>query len=281
MSATDPRFVAYVDGVGARVDGNAVKVLLALIVIEAESGAAPGGAFQATIARIEALAELSRQTVMAARDALIEAGVIGRPDAVPGVTGSMMCLPVQNLDLPKGRYHLPFKSAQAAEKPSAEKPSTARANARGERASPFRKVQNLAFEREARERRRELVREALGILGTGGSAEFVGKCMEYAAKRMKAGASADELLEVVHAQRAAWDSGDRWAGRHNLIHLWSLRQFSALLGAARSGGWSRGQRGGLALPGGSEEWRRARDEDVARRFGPGAPNYRDRRKLDT
>lgn len=235
MSAADLRFISYIDGAGPAFDDNAARVLLALIHIERDQGVDAGGPFQARLSQLMEMTQLSRDTVMRGRDLLALGGFIQRADTTPGVGGSLMRIAVEKFDLRQSsrNYYSVNKKQRRGEE--GRRGSSGSASGKSYRGKPLSKVEKF----DERERRRDLVVRALKMLSLTPTPRTVSKCMEIAAKRMKDGSGADDLLLVVKAEKAAWDGGDRWQVRHNLHYLWSDRQFAFLLGMARDGGWAK------------------------------------------
>ncbi len=115
--------------------------------------------------------------------------------------------------------------------------------------------------------RREIVHTASRLIGYHGDVHYVGKVMAKVTRRLRAGATSDELLDVVRWHAGEWSSGrDRWSPRHSLQYLWGDHNFAPLLACARAADTTGGGRAYVVPGGGSDDpvWRAAQDEKIKR-----------------
>ncbi len=111
------------------------------------------------------------------------------------------------------------------------------------------------------EARRLAVKKACAILGIPESGRFVQAGMRKLYGLQQDGFTIDDALAVVQYCRAESLAGDRFKRRLNLIYIWSVREFSPLLSAARTPFTSRRGCSDIADPEARREWH----EDYQRR----------------
>lgn len=112
--------------------------------------------------------------------------------------------------------------------------------------------------------RRQIVFEACRILGQRQGGDFIRMAMQACSRRMKFGATSEQLLAVVKYGRELWDKGDRWYKNLNLLHLWSTRNFSSYLAALQGKDIPVQQKDGIYRTN-DPEWNKAFGEKVRRR----------------
>lgn len=232
MQMTGERVLSYVSAVGLTlVDGNDVKVLLALLQIEAAAEVEPGMPFSVRVSQAAEVSGLSPPTVCSARDRLAARGAVVRVDSWKVIVPVM-----------EGRKKFAPSDMSVTER---------------------KKLAKIAHD-DARESRRPLIRRACVMLGIPPSAMYMSKAMAVAAKRMSEGATEADLMTVVEAQVREWKAGNCWRPAHNLMFLWATSRFSALLGTASTAG----KRSGRAhnLPGGEDPAWRSHHAEKARRI---------------
>jgi hypothetical protein len=174
---------------------------------------------EASISKIQALTNLSPPTVVQARQALVKAGVIAE---VPGLPGSYLVIK---------RFARLFGKKGGTE------------GTRGTRSSRvLRKRRERKTEepgklfRTTPEARREAVRRALQILGS----PLLGRRLISQAMKELFGLvehddfTVDDALEVARYCRREYDQNNRFRPLINLPYIWSSRQFTSLLSAART-----------------------------------------------
>lgn len=112
------------------------------------------------------------------------------------------------------------------------------------------------------EDRREIVHRACRVLGHNETADFSRMCLGLVTKRLRNGATRDELLLVIDYARKVWDRGEsRYSGWLNPLWLWSPRHFGEMLAAAQQDtGDKRKSRKDPMLHFGNEEWQRGLQE---------------------
>ena len=240
---------------------NAPLVYIALRVIQGMEGNVK--VFPASNARVASMCNISLPTVASARNRLIRLGLVERVSSghymlvgIPWDAWGDKKSPIKKLYRP-----------QVSKIPGSSVAAKATKATNAARSSTLRRVKNLD-ERLSTEERREIVREACRILGVKESMQYVRYALGKATAQLNDGATPEELLEVVRWHRKEWDAGrERWRGSHNLMFLWGLTQFPALLACARAKPVDTSRREYRVPGGGADDpvWSEAQREKVARR----------------
>lgn len=202
---------------------SAVKILVAL-----ERLSAGAETFAASASAVEELTGLSHPTVVYARQELIEKKIVETAHPAGYYRILVGARPVKkvNTSIPEGNMcvapvvnNAPVVSARAKVRLGRKVPGVSGVK---------------SFNGVSLESRREVVTQACKIIGAAPTGRFVQMAMRSLSGLLKDGFSPEDALDVVRFARAKYDGGDRFVKLLNLMYLWSVREFTGLLTAART-----------------------------------------------